>query len=85
MTNTNIYLCTNGECRANEFVEDNHCSFNNDGTVHYFEFIEGYPSIKLDKSSFYVYELLEHSVVYLTNEYDELLIDESDNYLTAIV
>lgn len=85
MTNTNIYLCNNGECRAKEFIEDNYRKINNDGTVHYVEFIEGYPSIKLDKSAFYVFELLERSVVYLTNESDELLIDEFNNYLTTIV
>lgn len=80
-----IFLYVNGECKAGEFIEDDCYSFNNDGTIHYVEFIEGGKSIKLDKTAFYASELLERVVVYLTNESDELLTDESDNDLTAIV
>lgn len=82
---TSVYLYINGECKAGEFIEEDYCGFNSDGTVHYVEFIEGSSSIKLDKSAFYVSELLERVVVYLTNESDELLTDESDGYLTAVV
>lgn len=85
MANTSIYLYANGECRAEEFIEDDCRSFNNDGTVHYFEFIEGSLSIKFEKDAFYASELVERVVVNLTNELDELLTDESDNYLSAIV
>lgn len=85
MANNSIYLCKNGECRAVEFIEENCRSFNNDGTVHYFEFIEGNPSIKLNKLAFYAYELLERDVIRLTDELDVPLTDESNNYLTAIV
>lgn len=85
MANTSIYLYTNGDCKAEEFIEENCRKFNNDGTVHYFEFIEGNPSIKLDKNALYVSELLERVVAYLTDESDILLTDELDNHLTAIV
>ena len=81
----NISLYANGECKAGEFIEDDYCSFNNDGTVHYVQFIEGSKSIKLDKTAFYASELLERIVVYLTDESDVLLTDESDNCLTSIV
>lgn len=82
---TDIYLYFNGECQATEFIEDNSTSFNNDGTVHYFEFIEGYPSIGLSPRYFYTAELLERVVVYLTDELGTQLIDESGNCLTTII
>lgn len=82
---TNILLYANGECKAGEFIEGEHCSFNNDGTVHYVQFIEGKSSIYLNSTAFYVRELLERTTVYLTNELDEYLVDESGNYLTAII
>lgn len=82
---TSIYLYTNGECKAGEFIEDDYFYFKNDGTVHYAEFIEGNPSIKLSPTAFYVSELLERVVEYLTDESDAYLMDESDNYLTAII
>ena len=80
-----IYLYANGECKASEFIEGDQCSFNNDGTVHYIEFIEGASSIVFDTNAFYVAELLERVVTYLTDESDAYLVDESDNYLTAII
>ena len=81
----NIFLYANGNCKAGEFVEDDYMGFKNDGTVHYVEFVEGSPSIKIDSTAFYVAELLERVVVYLTDETGAYLVDESGNYLTAIV
>lgn len=85
MKPTSICLYTNGECRANEFLEEDNYRFVNDGTVHYVQFIEGSTSIKLDKDAFYAMELLERSIFNLTDESDVLLIDELGNYLTAII
>ena len=82
---TNIFLYTNGECKASEFVEDDFMCIKNDGTVHYIEFIEGSPSIIFDSTALYVSELLERTVTYLTDESDMYLIDESENYLTTII
>lgn len=80
-----IYLYITGECKAREFIEDDSMSFNNDGTVHYVQFIEGSSSIGLDLTAFYAKEFLERIVVYLTDESDVLLVDESGNYLTTII
>lgn len=66
--NTDIYIYFNGECKAGEFIEDDTMSFNNDGTVHYVQFIES----------------LEPYVVNLTDESWENLTDELDNNLTTI-
>lgn len=85
MKTTSICLYANGECRATEFLENNYCHFNNDGTVHYVQFIEGDTSIKLDKAAFYAMELIERSIFNLTDESDVLLKDELGNYLTAII
>lgn len=82
---TDIYLYTNGDCKASEFIEEDCTSFNNDGTVHYFEFIEGNKSIGLSTNAFYVSELLERTTVYLTDESDAYLTDESENHLTTII
>ena len=82
---TDIYLYHNGECKAGEFIEDDSMSFNNDGTVHYVQFIEGNPSIELDSTAFYVSELLERVVMHLTDESDVYLTDEFENYLTTII
>ena len=82
---TDICLYVNGVCKASEFIEDDCRSFNNDGTVHYIEFIEGASSIGLNSTAFYAKELLERIVVRLTDETGEYLIDESGNYLTTIV
>lgn len=82
---TDIYLYYNGECKAAEFIEDDCCSFNNDGTVHYVQFIEGSPTLALNSTGFYVAELLERIIMNLTDESDMYLVDESDNYLTAII
>ena len=79
----NISLYGTGECKAGEFIEDDYCRFNNDGTVHYVRFIESGTSIYLDKTAFYAKELLERVVVNLTDESDICLTDESGNYLTA--
>lgn len=80
-----IYLYYNGECKAGEFIEDDSMSFNNDGTVHYVQFIEGNSCIGLDSTAFYVAELLERGFVYLTDEADTYLVDESGNNLTTII
>ena len=80
-----IYLYFGGDCKAAEFIEDNVCSFNNNGTVHYIEFIEGNSSISFDSTAFYVKELLERVVVHLTDESDIYLTDELDNDLIAII
>lgn len=85
MKPTSICLYTNGDCRATEFLEKDYCSFNNDGTVHYVQFIEGSTSIKLDKDAFYAMEFIERSIFNLTDESDVLLKDELGNYLTAII
>ena len=82
---TDIYLYYDGECKAGEFIEDDSMSFNNDGTVHYVQFIEGNSSISLDSTAFYVAELLERVVMRLTDESDVYLVDESGNYLTTII
>ena len=82
---TDIYLYYNGMCKAGEFIEDDSTSFNNDGTVHYVQFIEGNSAISLDSTAFYVAELLERVVTRLTDESDVYLVDESGNYLTTII
>ena len=82
---TDIYLYLNGTCKASEFVEDDYCSFNNDGTVHYFQFIEGNPSINFNSTAFYATEFLERITTYLVDEEDAYLTDEYNNYLTAII
>jgi uncharacterized repeat protein (TIGR02543 family) len=81
---TEICLYSNGVCKAGEFIEDEYTGFNNDGTVHYVEFIEGASGIKLDTNAFYVKELLERIVVHLTDESDAYLTDEFGNRLTTI-
>lgn len=85
MKTASVCLYYNGECKAAEFIEDDLLNFGYDGSVHYNQFIEGSPFIKLEKDAFYALELLERSVVYLTNELDVRLTDESGNYLTAII
>ena len=80
-----IYLYSNGECRADEFIEDNKLSFRSDGTVHYLEFIEGSSSIRLSPNAFYASELIEHDIAYLTDESDTYLTDEFGNRLTTLV
>lgn len=82
---TNIYLYTNGQCKASEFIEGDYCGFNKDGTVRYVQFIEGSPSIYFNSTAFYATELLERVTVYLTDETDAYLVDESENYLTMII
>ena len=81
----NIHLYHSGECKAGEFIEDDSMSFNNDGTVHYVQFIEGASSLELSPIAFYVAELLERGTVYLTDESDVYLTDEYGNRLTAII
>lgn len=56
---TNIYLYSNGCCKASEFIEGDYCGFNNDGTVRYVQFIENSPSIYFNSTAFYTTELLE--------------------------
>lgn len=85
METTSICLYTNGIFKAAEFIEDDYYRFDNDGVVHYVQFIEGSTSIKLDPATLYVMELLERSIVNLTDESDVFLTDESGNYLTAII
>ena len=82
---TDIYLYYRGECKAGEFIEDDSMSFNKDGTVHYVQFVEGNPSISMNRNAFYVLELLERGVAYLTDESDIYLTDEYGNRLTTIV
>ena len=82
---TSIFLCANGECRAKEFIEDGYFRFDNDGTVHYVEFIEGNSPIHFNSTAFYAVELLERAVSYLTDESDVYLTDESGNRLTTII
>lgn len=82
---TSICLCTNGECRAIEFVEEDKLCFNNDGSVHYVQFIEGDSSIRMDATAFYAKELLERFIIYLTDESDVYLVDELGNRLTALI
>lgn len=81
----NIYLYYDGHCKAGEFIEGESCGFKDNGTVHYVQFIEGSPKIKLDSTAFYAYELLERTVVRLTDESDKYLKDELGNYLTTII
>lgn len=83
-TASSIILYNNSECKANEFIEDNKCGLYKDGTVRYVQFVENSSSIKLDSTAFYVSELLERTVVYLTDESDIYLIDELGNKLTTI-
>ena len=85
MKTTSICLYANGECKANEFLENDYCRFVNDGTVHYVQFIEGSPMIKLNSNAFYAAEFLERTTMYLTDESDSHLTDELGNYLTAII
>lgn len=82
---TDICLYVTGECKAAEFIEDDSCSFNSDGTVHYIQFIEGGQAIGLNSTAFYAKELLERIFVYLTDESDVYLVDESGNKLTTIL
>ena len=81
----NIFLYANGSCKAGEFIEDEYFSFNNDGTIHYVQFIEGDTSIYLERTGFHAKEFLERVSVYLTDESDVYLVDESGNYLTTII
>lgn len=85
MKTTSICLYANGGFKASEFIEDDYYRFNNDGTIHYVQFIEGGTSIKLDKTAFYAMELLERSILNITDESDVLLTDELGNYLTVII
>lgn len=80
-----IILYLNGNCKAGEFIEEDYCSFNNDGTIHYVQFIEGNPSISFNSTAFYAKEFLERVVAYLTDESDVYLTDENDNRLTTII
>lgn len=81
----NICLYANGMCKAGEFIEDDSFSINSDGTIHYIQFIEGSPSIYFDNTAFYATEFLERAVVYLTDESDIYLTDETGNRLTTII
>lgn len=81
----NITLYKNGNLKAGEFIEEDHCSFNNDGTVHYVQFIEGNSAICFKSNGLYVAELMERSVSRLTDESDNYLVDEFGNYLTTII
>lgn len=85
MAVASIYLFSDGKCNAVEFIEDDCLSFNNDGTVHYVCFIEGNQSIQLSPASFSAAELLERIPYYLVDELDAYLLDESGNYLIAII
>ena len=82
---TNILLYKTGECKAGEFIEGDTFGFYRDGTVHYVQFVEGNPSIQLNSTAFYAKEFLERVVVYLTDESDIYLVDESGNQLTTII
>lgn len=83
---TSIYLYANGECKAGEFIEDEHFYFNNDGTFHYAEFIESDSGmIHFGKDAFYAKEFLERVVARLTDESDVYLTDEYGNNLTTII
>lgn len=82
---TDIYLYYDGKCKAAEFIEEDNCSFNNDGTIHYVQFIEGNTALALSSTGFYVTELLERTIMNLTDELDMYLVDESGNYLTATI
>lgn len=62
---TTIYLYANGECRAGEFIEDDYPRFSDDGTVHYFQFVES----------------LIGNIVNLVDESDNHLTDEFGNNL----
>ena len=82
-----IYIYANGGWKSREFVEDDNClnlKFVDDGTVHYVEFIEN-SSMHLNSSELCVTELIERTIVHLTDESDIDLIDESENYLTALI
>lgn len=65
---TNIYLYSNGCCKASEFIEGDYCGFNNDGTVRYVQFIENSPSINFNSTAFYATELLECASSYSIEE-----------------
>lgn len=65
---TNIYLYSNGCCKASEFIEGDYCGFNNDGTVRYVQFIENSPSIYFNSTAFYATELLECASSYSIEE-----------------
>lgn len=81
----NVFLYANGDCKAGEFIEEDYCGFNDDGTIHYVQFIEGNQSIRISPTAFYAKELLERIYVYLTDESDTYLTDELGNYLTTII
>ena len=80
-----IYLYKNGNCKSIEFIEDDSLKFSKNGTVHYVEFIEGSPSIKLTPTAFYVNELIEGTFMYLLDESDAYITDESGNRLMIIM
>ena len=84
METTNVRLYIDGKCNAVEFIEEDRLCLNNDGTVHYIQFIED-TSIKFVPNAFYAAEFIEQFIVYLTDESDVLLTDESGNYLTAMI
>lgn len=82
---SSVLLYKTGECKSEEFIEDNFFYIGKDGTVHYAEFIEGSDSIGLDKNAFYAKEFLEKMLAYLTDESDILIVDEFGNNLTSII
>lgn len=82
---TSIYLYADGTCRAGEFIEDELFILNGDGTVHYVQFVEGNNSINFTPTAFYAAEFLEREVMYLTDELDVYLTDESENRLITII
>lgn len=85
MATSSICLFANGDCKANEFIEDNKFSLNNDGTIHYIKFIENNESIQFSPDALYVDELLERIIMHLTDENDVSLVDEFGNCLTILI
>ena len=82
---SSILLYKTGECKSEEFIEDDSFYIGKDGTIHYASFVEGESSIYLDKNAIYAKEFIERMLAYLTDESDDILVDESGNYLIAIV
>ncbi len=85
---TDVFIYTNGCCRAIGFEEGANClSFVNGGTIKGVEFIETRDGsvLNINGTAFYITEILEqHSLHKLTDESGGTLLDESGNRLYYI-
>ena len=82
---SSVFLFKTGECKSEEFIEYDSFYIGRDGTIHYANFIEGDYSVRFKSDAIYATEFIEKTIVYLMNESDSLLTDESGNCLISVV